>query len=112
MRDANPEVLARVKDEKGFSDFQEGFQIHQLDRNGASPLRPRRSVANFLLAALSVVRDGMPNSESLLENFLSKRRQRQLNCQFRGAIMLINHRIHLDDFETQHAAVIGNDFHC
>jgi len=45
----------------------------------------------------------MTNSESLLQNFLSKGRQRQLNCQFRSAIMLINHRIHFDDFETQHA---------
>jgi hypothetical protein len=28
-------AIARVKDEKGFSDFQEGFQIHpyQLDRD-------------------------------------------------------------------------------
>src|SRR5579862_2224931 len=61
---------------------------------------PRRSVAVRLSGGLLS-----------LKNLLPESRQRQLYRQIGGAIVFVDDGIHFDDFEAQHAAVIGNDFH-
>src|ERR1039457_1758386 len=46
-----------------------------------------------------------------LQNLLPKRRERQFDGQVRRAIVLVDHGIHFNDLETQHAAVVGDDLH-
>src|SRR5262245_61613592 len=50
-------------------------------------------------------------TRSLLEDFLPKRREGQLHGQIGGLVVLVDHRIHFDDFEAQHAAVVRDDLH-
>src|SRR5215469_644790 len=46
-----------------------------------------------------------------LENLLTKSREGQFYCQVCRPIVLIDDRIHFDDFKTEHAAMVGDDFH-
>src|ERR1700689_142546 len=45
------------------------------------------------------------------QNFLAECRERQLDRQVGGAVVLVDHGIHFDNFEAEHAAVVGDDFH-
>src|SRR3569833_2018978 len=46
-----------------------------------------------------------------LKDLLPKRRARQFHCQIRRAVMFIDHGVHFDDLETQHAAMVSENLH-
>src|ERR1019366_1527723 len=48
---------------------------------------------------------------NLLQDLLPKRRERQLDGQVGGLIALVDDGIYFHDFKTQHASVVGDDFH-
>src|SRR5438093_13548458 len=52
------------------------------------------------------------SSRPISQDLFAKCRERKLDCQIRGAIVLVNHWVHFDDLKTQHPPVIGNDLHC
>src|SRR4029079_5893575 len=46
-----------------------------------------------------------------LEYLFPKRRARKLHRKVGGAVVLVDYRVHFDDFEAEHAAVVGDDLH-
>src|SRR5579872_848562 len=45
------------------------------------------------------------------KDFFAEGGEGQLHGQIGRAVVLVNHRIHLDNFEAQHAGVVGDNFH-
>src|SRR5437016_5204850 len=45
------------------------------------------------------------------EYLFSERRTGQFDGEVGGAVVLVDHRVDFDDFEAEHAAVVGEDLH-
>src|ERR1700722_2801062 len=46
------------------------------------------------------------------KDLLAESRQRQFHGQVGSSVVLVDYRIDFDDFETEHAAMVGDNFHC
>src|SRR5580704_4461874 len=83
-----------------------------------SPLRPPNSMPTRSFFMTFQCGRGRTSRQSQdwyirtgLQNLFPKCRQRQFHGQFGGAVVLVDHGIHFDNLEADHAAVIGDDLH-